>query len=187
MSETQHHKLLPLTSISGSNLGPWTARIPGVRASSRSFSVPCGLRARIPAPRDDLSVYAQHQDVVVGLGAWAGRLGRDGCRFGVVLFTCCCPCSDVVFAESGSADDNNTLSVDHEGKSVSGLIAERSTTLSDMHEVEEGPNGFSRSVVGGERTSYSTTGVSRSSRASRRRLLRASRAHGASSQLLGAP
>ena len=63
-------------------------------------------------------------------------LGRDGYRSGIILFIRYYPCSDVVFAESGSADDNNTLSVDRLEKSLSVLIAEWSTTLSNMHEVE---------------------------------------------------
>ena len=106
----------------------------------------------------------RRQGAAVGLGAWAGSLGRGGCRLCVVLSTCCPPCSNVSSTESGPAVDNNAESASGSGESLSAKTAGRLATSSDAHDVERASAGFSRSVVGGAEMSCSAAGLSRSSR-----------------------
>ena len=87
-----------------------------------------------------------------------------GCRRGVVPSTCCYPCSNLAFAESGPANDNSTLSVGRLAESLDHQGRVASEVLSNMHEVEGVPCKLSGAVVGGEKTSCSMTGLSRSPR-----------------------
>ena len=86
-----------------------------------------------------------------------------GCPRGVVPSTCCYPCSNLAFAESGPANDNSTLSVGRLG----GSLDHQGRVASEVEQHARGRRGAVRIIWcgGGEKMScFATPGLSRSSR-----------------------